>query len=135
MDATPWRPRPIATRATSAASRPAATAFSAGQCSTRKPRRDARSSVRSSAPGNEARAGYATQTFTLNQSNGLADGVNYGSVQVQAYNGVGANPSSLSAGQVVFTVTVNSAAYGSLGLVGLVVVVPPLVRRLVRRPR
>lgn len=62
----------------------------------------------------EVRAGYATQTFTLSQSNTAgADGINYGSVKVEAYDGSGAS-GGLATGQVRFTVTVNSSAYGSI---------------------
>lgn len=67
------------------------------------------------AHGGEAQAGYIVQSYTLNQSNVLPDGPNYGTVQLQAYDGIGPGGGGLSAGQVVFTVTINPAAYGSIG--------------------
>jgi hypothetical protein len=63
-----------------------------------------------------AHAGYVQQTFTLDQSNTFADGIMYGTVKVEAYDGSGsAMGSGLSAGQVRFTVTLDKpSVYGPL---------------------
>src|SRR5262249_35993148 len=72
------------------------------------------------APGRGARADYLTQTVGLDQSNVLPDGVKYGSVRVEAYDGVGAPGGGLSAGQVRITVTADSlASYGKLDNFGI----------------
>src|SRR5687768_16263 len=61
-----------------------------------------------------AQAGYLTQTVKLNLSNDLADGVTYGTVKVEAYDGVGAASGGLSAGQVRLTYTADPAPYDAL---------------------
>lgn len=48
-------------------------------------------------------ADYATQSINLDQSNTLKDGVVYGSVLIEAYNGVGAPGGGLNAGEVRLT--------------------------------
>lgn len=63
------------------------------------------------AHGNEARADYATQSFTLSLSNTYGTS-NYGTVTVNAYDGHGGNTGGLSAGEVQFMVTINSTISG-----------------------
>lgn len=60
----------------------------------------------------DAVAGIATVTYALNQSNTFADGVDYGTVKVSYWDGMGTSP-----GQVVFEVTAfdDLAAYGGVG--------------------
>ncbi|HVK17962.1 MAG TPA: hypothetical protein VM533_13520 [Fimbriiglobus sp.] len=54
-----------------------------------------------------AHGGYEVRTFDITYSNTYADGVNYGTVQVESYDGVGASGGGLEAGRVKFTVTAN----------------------------
>lgn len=62
------------------------------------------------------RADYVTQTFSLNQSNHLPDGTHYGSVVVEAYDGIGAGGGGLAAGQVRLTFSADALPiYGPLG--------------------
>ncbi len=58
-----------------------------------------------------AKAGYQTKTYTFTQSDVLADGVNYGTVKVESYDGLGATGGSLLTGQIRFTVTAATAPY------------------------
>ncbi len=61
------------------------------------------------------RADYVAQTVVLDQSNKLADGVNYGSVLIEAYDGKGASKGGLAAGQVRITYTPTIVpAYGTV---------------------
>lgn len=63
-----------------------------------------------------ARADYVTQTFQLDQTNKLSDGMKYGSVVVEAYDGLGAAGGGLSAGQVRLTFNADALPiYGALG--------------------
>lgn len=57
-----------------------------------------------------ARADYVSQSVTLDQSNTLKDGVAYGSVLVEAYDGVGAAGGGLNAGEVRLTYSANIVA-------------------------
>jgi hypothetical protein len=67
------------------------------------------------APSATLRADYVAQTVILDQSNKLADGVNYGSVKIEAYDGKGAAGGGLAAGQVRITYTPNIVpAYGTV---------------------
>ncbi|MCI0376572.1 MAG: PEP-CTERM sorting domain-containing protein [Gemmataceae bacterium] len=50
-----------------------------------------------------ARADYVSQIHVLDQSNTFKDGVHYGNVVIEAYDGVGAAGGGLSAGQVRIT--------------------------------
>lgn len=59
------------------------------------------------------RADFVSQTITLNQSNALKDGVTYGSVLIEAYNGVGAAGGGLNAGEV--RLTYSAAIVGDYG--------------------
>ena len=60
-------------------------------------------------------ADYVFQTVTLDQSNALNNGVNYGSVLIEAYDG-GVGGGGLSTGQVRLTFTASNASnYTSLG--------------------
>ena len=69
--------------------------------------------------GPAAWADYVTQTVTLDQSNKLADGTPYGSVKVEAYDGVGTKGGGLKKGQVRLTFTADPLAlYGPIGLFG-----------------
>src|SRR5262245_58669506 len=64
-----------------------------------------------------ARAEYVAQTFDLNQSNTFADGVKYGSVTIEAYDGVGKSGGGLSKGQVRITWTADLLpSYGPVNL-------------------
>jgi hypothetical protein len=56
------------------------------------------------------RADYVSQSVTLDQSNTLKDGVAYGSVLVEAYDGVGAAGGGLKAGEVRLTYSANMVA-------------------------
>jgi hypothetical protein len=58
-----------------------------------------------------ARADYVSQSVTLDQSNALKDGVTYGTVLVEAYNGVGPGGGGLTAGEVRLTYTASTAPY------------------------
>ncbi|MFN4258897.1 MAG: hypothetical protein ACK4RK_06335 [Gemmataceae bacterium] len=63
-----------------------------------------------------AQAGYVTQTLIFDQSNTFADGINYGAVFMEAYDGIGAPGGGLSAGQVRFSFTLTiPAEYGGIG--------------------
>ncbi len=63
-----------------------------------------------------ARAGYVSQTIMLNQSNELEDNVNYGSVLVEAFDGLGDAGGGLAAGDVRLTYTAAKVpAYGDVG--------------------
>ena len=67
------------------------------------------------APSATVRADYVAQTVILDQSNKLSDGVNYGSVKIEAYNGVGAAGGGLAVGQVRITYTPTIVpAYGTV---------------------
>jgi hypothetical protein len=59
------------------------------------------------------RADYVTQTFDLDTPIVHAAGPTFGTVQVEAYNGVGAAGGGLLAGQVRITYTANSAPFYS----------------------
>jgi hypothetical protein len=59
-------------------------------------------------------ADYVSQLVILDQSNTLKDGVAYGSVLVEAYNGVGAAGGGLKAGEVRLTFTADPTAYDSV---------------------
>lgn len=58
-----------------------------------------------------AKAAYQVKTYTFTQSNVLADGVNYGTVKVESYDGIGATGGSLLTGQIRLTVTAATAPY------------------------
>ncbi|MCS6849620.1 MAG: hypothetical protein NZ700_00445 [Gemmataceae bacterium] len=61
-------------------------------------------------------AGYVSHHFSMNQSNELADGVVYGSVHFEAYDGIGPAGGGLSAGQVRLTLSATQPpAYGGVG--------------------
>src|ERR1043165_3638105 len=62
-----------------------------------------------------ARADYIAQTVVLDQSNTFKGSVPYGSVLVEAYDGVGTGGGGLQAGQGRLTYTANTAPYTSLG--------------------
>ena len=62
-----------------------------------------------------APAGYLTSSYAFTQSNVLADGVNYGTVTIEAYDGIGAAGGGLAAGQVRLTVNVTAAPYATVG--------------------
>lgn len=61
-----------------------------------------------------AKAAYQAKTYTFTQSNVLADGVNYGTITVESYDGIGATGGSLLTGQIRFTVTAATAPYASV---------------------
>jgi len=62
-----------------------------------------------------ARADYISQSVTLDQSNTLKDGLAYGSVLIEAYDGVGSGGGGLKAGEVRLTYAANPGAdYASL---------------------
>jgi hypothetical protein len=67
------------------------------------------------APSGVARADYQSITFALDQSNALPDGVTYGTVMVETYDGVGAGGGGLVAGQARITVTIDPSLYSALG--------------------
>ena len=52
-----------------------------------------------------ARADYVTRTYLFDQSNTLPDMLTYGSVTIEAYDGIGAAGGGLAAGQVRLTLT------------------------------
>jgi hypothetical protein len=58
-----------------------------------------------------SKAGYQTATYTFTQSNTLADGVNYGTVTVESWDGLGSSGGGLLAGQIRFTVDATTAPY------------------------
>src|SRR3954451_22475384 len=62
-----------------------------------------------------ASAGYLTNSYTFTQSNTLADGVNYGTVTIEAYDGNGAGGGGLAAGQIKLTIDVTTAPYTTVG--------------------
>jgi len=68
-----------------------------------------------------ARADYQSASYTFTQSNALADGVNYGTIQVESYyDAAGGTSNGLSSGQVRFTVAANVlASYGTLSNFGI----------------
>src|SRR5262245_14671495 len=68
----------------------------------------------------QARADYVSYTMALDQSNVMPDGVKYGSVVVEAYDGVGAPGGGLSAGSVRLTFTADVLpVYGKLSNFGI----------------
>src|SRR3954471_18009029 len=62
-----------------------------------------------------ARGGYLTETVTLDVSNELGSGAAYGTVKVEAYDGVGATGGGLKAGEVRLTFAADPTAYDSVG--------------------
>ena len=67
-----------------------------------------------------ASAEYVAQTFALDQSNKFADGDKYGSVTIEAYDGVGLAGGGLSAGQVRITYSADLLpSYGGVTLFGI----------------
>lgn len=68
-----------------------------------------------SAAVNPAAADYVSQTYILDQSNQLADGTQYGTVVIEAYDGVGAAGGGLASGQVRITYNADIVpAYGAV---------------------
>lgn len=67
-----------------------------------------------------APAEYVAQTIVLDQSNRFSDGVKYGSVTIEAYDGVGAPAGGLNAGQVRITYTADKLlSYGDVLFFGI----------------
>lgn len=70
-----------------------------------------------------AHAEYVSQTITLDQSNKYADGPAFGSVFIEAYDGVGTPGGGLNAGQVRITYTAHLLPiYGDVQFFGLTAV-------------
>ncbi len=65
-----------------------------------------------------AKAAYQAKTYTFTESNVLAGGVNYGTVMVESYDGVGATGGSLSTGQIRFTVMAATTPYAAVNAPG-----------------
>ncbi len=70
--------------------------------------------------GSNAFADYQTATFVMDQSNAMQNGVIYGTVQIETYDGTGTGGGGLQAGQARLSVTINDvAAYGNLSNFGM----------------